>query len=241
VKGRVGAALSLLLAGAAIFSFGFWGPLLLSRVPLIATAPAMLVYIEHLAFALGVTLAAAGVLLLLKKAQWSVLLLKKAQWSVAALAALLGATQLYNLSGFAEFDSIWSSRRLVKNLDARAGPEFVWVSEGSKEIGASAGIAYYLGQDAAGNARSVYVMKDDPRRPPPGFPGPDPKYLLDHKALQELWESSTPVLFVTDFQRTDWFNNHALMPEGEAFLIDTGDTGGNRRVYGNAAARRKLE
>jgi 4-amino-4-deoxy-L-arabinose transferase-like glycosyltransferase len=220
----------LAVAGAAIFSAGFWLPPMLSNIPDLAAAPETLERINTMALLLGTALMAGGVLLLLKRHGGS----------LALLTTGLAFASVYNERGFGNFEPVRSSKRLVTALNPQLGPEAIWVSEGSKEIGASAGIAYYLGVDARGQARTVLVMEDDKRRPPPAFPPPKPAYLIRHERLNELWESETPVVFVTDFQRSGKDPNDApLLPENAGAALELAGTG-HRRVYANPAAHEKL-
>jgi hypothetical protein len=221
---------TLVVLGAVIFSAGFWVPDLIDEVPLIRSMPAMLVYVAHLGFALGVALAAGGVLLLLKRERIG----------MAALAVILTATQFYNLQGFAEFDAIWSSRQMMAKMKPLIADDVVWISEGSKEIGAAAGTAFYLRQDKDGNSRNVLVMKDSKGREPPAFPGAEPSYLIDKPRLAELWASSQAAVYVTDFHRSDWVNDPPSLPPGDLHEVDLQGAAGNRRVYANDAAWQRL-
>jgi len=224
-KGRRSAGWMLLLGGVAIFSAGFWAPEQLQKIPLIRSMPMMLTYIAHLAFALGVSFMVGGIFLLLRRP------LK----SIAMMGLCLAVTQLYNVSGFAEFDQIWSSRKTVDALKPLTGEDVIWITEGSKEIGAAGGIAYFLGRHEDGRARCVLVMKDTPGREPPIFPGAPPKYLIDRQQLAELWKGPKPIVYLTDFQRTDWVNDPPNLPP-EPLNEVTPKQAGNRKVYLNSAA-----
>lgn len=205
----------MILAGLLVFTAGLWLPRRLAQVADLQAAPDTLLYMTPLCMLMGLGMLAAGVLLLARKPGWG----------VAALGVLLGVAGAVNTGGFAAFDPVRSSKRLVLALSDAAGEDCIWVSEGSKEIGASAGIAYYLGLDKNGQARRVLIVSDDPRRPPPRFPDPQPDYLIGREALDRLWQSPQPVLFVTDFLRTpkdwqdlpdmsfkDWQNRPGAMP-----------------------------
>lgn len=228
-KERLTAACTFFLIGAATFGAGFFLGEKLKTIPDLAATPALLTMIPQLAFMLGLALALGGALLYFRKPALSML----------ALGLLLGAADIANVSGFAAYDSVLSSKRLVSNLQQKVGSDFIWVSEGSKEVGASAGIAFYLGQDSSGNARSVYIMSDDDRRPPPDFPGSRPAYLKTHDELNALWDGDKPVLFVTDFQRSNWLYDYPMLPKHVAGCFQD-ETCGNRRVFANRAAWKKL-
>lgn len=227
---RVGLGAIFAVVGAVIISAGFWVPSLLREIPDLVAAPGTIENIPGMAFLLGSALLVGGVLLLLRRTGWSALL----------LTAGIAFACVYNVKGFGDFDAVRSSRNLVRTLNPIVGPEAIWISEGSKEIGASAGISYYLGTDAKGKARSVFVMEDDKRRPPPAFPPPKPGYLIDQKRLNELWVSDKPVLFVTDFQRLKWTPEEAPhLPQNASEPLPVKNTG-HRRVYGNEAARKRF-
>ena len=217
------------LFGVALVIASFIVAEKLKSVPLTATATQMPGYVSFLSLSLGVMLLSGAVLLLLKRTAAA----------LAAMAVLIGAIGIYNISGFGALDDIWASKKLVRDVSARVDAQTVWISEGSKEIGASAGIAYYLGRADDGQARTVYVMRSDSRRPPPGFPDPQPRYLMDRNQLNLLWTSTTPALFVTDFLRTNWDADGPQFPDGERHRVST-PHGGNRHVYANRAAIEKF-
>jgi 4-amino-4-deoxy-L-arabinose transferase-like glycosyltransferase len=233
-KGRQWASWTLLGVGLVIFSAGFWVGGLLKPISFIQAMPSMLTYISHLCFALGVALTVGSFFLLLQR--------KNA--SIAALGILLAATQIYNVQGFSEFDTIWSSRKTVAALSVLKGEEVTWITEGSKEIGAAGGIAYYLGLDSHKKSRQGWVMKDSPGREPPIFPGPVASYLIDKKRLAEMWIEDKPIVYLTDFQRTEWEFDPASLPmlddahKTELHEIPeiTPTQTGNRKVFVNEAA-----
>ncbi|HEY9600608.1 MAG TPA: glycosyltransferase family 39 protein [Allocoleopsis sp.] len=92
--------------------------------------------------------------------------------------------------------------------------------------------------------RIVLVLTDGGHnRLPPDFPGPRPEYAITKRELQEYWNSSRPVVFVTDFMRQsnpqqssenspDPPNRNLPQDAGEPLLVV-----GPRKLYGNSAAR----
>ena len=54
--------------------------------------------------------------------------------------------------------------------------------------------------------------------------------------LAELWASSQPVVYITDFHRSDWVNDPPSVPPGKLHEVDMKGSSGNRRVYANDAA-----
>ena len=233
---RIGArmgALTFIVTGAVILSALFWLPGRLKSIPDIIAAPGVLDCIPYLTVFMGLSLVGGGILLALKKTQWS----------MAVMTICLGLAGLYSVTGFNAFDDVRSSKHLVENLRAKAGADCVWVSEGSKEIGASAGIAFYLGKNETGAARTVFILEakmDDTHRAPPVFPGPRLNYLITPEELQNLWNENRPVLYVTDFQRTDWLNDYPVLPSGSLNLVPSAN-GGSRRVYANACAWKRIQ
>jgi 4-amino-4-deoxy-L-arabinose transferase-like glycosyltransferase len=229
--GRIQAAMSFMLCGAAILSAAFWAPGLLRRAPQLIGAHEMPHLVAVLALLLGSALLLGGFFLAVRK---TVL-------ALAVLFALLGAAEIQSVRGFRLCSKVLSSKRLVEHLRAKAGPDCVWISEGSRELGASASLSYYLGQDAQGNARTVRVMKDSPLRPPPQFPGPEPSFYLDAQGLNTLWRGGRPALFVTDVYRTDWKTDPPSLPEpeGERHEIPLPWLG-LRKVYANNEAWKRV-
>ena len=92
--------------------------------------------------------------------------------------------------------------------------------------------------------RIVLVLTDGGHnRLPPDFPGPQPGYAITKRELQEYWNSSRPVVFVTDFMRQpnsqqspenppDPPNRNLPQDAGEPLLVV-----GPRKLYGNSVAR----
>jgi hypothetical protein len=224
------AAATLTIFGMSLTIAAVLLPKWLRAIPDLASAPNLLHLIPTVALIMGVGIVAGGRLLLRKRAALG----------LAVIGVTLGAADIANVSGFGDFDSVLSSRKLVNSLREKVGPDCIWVSEGSKEIGASAGIAFYLGRDATGRARNVLVMSDDTRRPPPKFPGVPADYLITRTQLAERWGGSTPMLFITDFQRTDWLVDYPHLPPDVAGCETDPLITGNRRVYANAAAWKRM-
>ncbi|MFH0939801.1 MAG: glycosyltransferase family 39 protein [Planctomycetota bacterium] len=223
--GRRAAAGTLLLTGVAVAGCGFFMPILLKNVHPLTAVLMLPDFISGVAFAFGGALIIGGFLLALNRTTW-------------ALTALIAALAVVNLrvgDGFIVCDNIYSAKQLVENLHSRIDDDVIWISEGSKEIGGSAGLSFYLGADAMGQARTVFVMDDDVRRPPPKFPV-RPQYLINHAELKIIWSGCKPALFVTDFQR-DWSEckDQPLLPDGDVYQVEV-RFGGHRRVFANQAA-----
>ncbi|MGD0094356.1 MAG: glycosyltransferase family 39 protein, partial [Planctomycetota bacterium] len=227
--GRLLAGVSFMLCGAACASAAFWAPALLQSSPQLAGVPEMPQFAERLALLLGSALLLGGLLLLVRRAGLA----------LAALFVLLSGVNIYNVGGFRLCAEVCSSARLVERLRGAAGTDCVWISEGSRELGASAGIGFYLKEDSQGNARTVRVMEDGLNRPPPRFPTPQP-YLLNREGLAKLWNSGQPALFVTDVYRTDWKKDPPALPEGERHEVEPG-WHGQRKVYANKQAWERIQ
>jgi len=92
--------------------------------------------------------------------------------------------------------------------------------------------------------RIVLVLTDGGHnRLPPDFPGPRPGYAITKRELQEYWNSSRPVVFVTDFMRqpnSQQSPDNSLDPPNRNLPQDAGEpllVVGPRKLYGNSAAR----
>jgi 4-amino-4-deoxy-L-arabinose transferase-like glycosyltransferase len=228
-RGRLAAGVMYSLLGMAIAMGSVTLPSLLRDIPQLAAVPELPPFVVGLAMLIGVALWAGG----------AMLMMRQASWALAAMFVILAAAEMHTATGFAAYQNTISSKTLVTELRNAAGPECVWISEGSKELGAAAGIGFYLGQDANGGARTVLVMEDDPRRPPPAFPGAEPAYRTTQDELAEIWASGRPALFVTDVMRTDWQRDEPQLPPGEKHLVPLKCIT-RRRVYANAAAWERL-
>lgn len=235
-RGRTGASIAFILSGLAVILGGLLVPGAIAEIRELKAAPGTVDVVDEIAYILGAAMLTGGVLLYLRRSSLALL----------ATVVIFSLASIHNLAGFRAFDAVRSSRRVVENLREKAGPDCIWISEGSKEIGASAGIAYYLGQDAKGGSRSVYIMKDGDKahRSPPKFPYGEPKYLIDTAKLNALWSGTVPVLFVTDFQRKSFDTDPPRLPEGEKHELSAELKGvecGQRRVYANPAAYARIK
>ncbi|MBI3830965.1 MAG: glycosyltransferase family 39 protein [Planctomycetes bacterium] len=232
----------LLAVGATVFSAGFWLRPFVETLPEMRTAPGTLELMPATAWTLGAAMLAASGFLFARRpraaAAWMILLL--------AWAWMDGG------EGFMRFEDVRASRRMVAELNPQLGPDCLWVAEGSKELGASAGIAFYLGADTRGLPRTVRVMDDDPRRPQPSFGLAPRDWAMTHAQLESLWMSPRPAVFVTDLMRRDFEHPeeeplYYAEPNGAALrlLPLLGDPlpqmYGFRKVYLNPAARKRLE
>jgi hypothetical protein len=160
-------------------------------------------------------------------------------WAGAMLFFFLGLGITQAGAGFDDFEDVRASKNLVRKLDATLGMDTVWVSEGSFEMGASAGIAYYL-LPKDGKPRFVRVMDDDDRRTQPVF-GKNTRrdYALLQPELAELWKSEKPVVYITDLMRRDWKADPPNLPPNAGDPVKEYETG-FRKVYLNNAARKKI-
>ncbi|GMV83638.1 MAG: hypothetical protein AMXMBFR7_48220 [Planctomycetota bacterium] len=241
----------LALTGAAIFSAGFWVTPLVARIPDMARAPEALALIPSMAWLLGAAFLAGGAAL------WG----GHPRAAVLVLFLGMGLGFVCAADGFAAYQDVRSSKRLVAELDAKLGAGTLWVFEGSYELGAAGGLSFYLGADAQGRPRTVRVMLDDPRRPQPVFANLPRHYGMLRDELLARWTSEEAVVFVTDPMRRDWDAPeqrplaYVMDPEAERrreLILKRAEWGveilgaplaeeyGFRRVYANAAARRKL-
>lgn len=225
-----GPGVLLLALGAVVFSAGLWAPGLVTEVPEIQHAPATIGFIPWMAFLLGAAMLISAFFLLQDRARAG----------LAWLCLLMGLANMMAAEGLVAFQGIRTSKQMVADLDPKLGPAAVWVSEGSNELGASAGIAYYLGADENGKAHTVRVMTDDERRPQPQFGKLPRDYETTLAGLNALWQSDKPVVFVTDLMRKpgEWDEKNAPhLPENAGEPVGAY---GFRKVYANEAARKRL-
>jgi hypothetical protein len=146
-----------------------------------------------------------------------------------------------SVTAFGTLNSVFSAKHLVERLAPAVGKECVWVSEGSSEVGASSGLTFYLRHHNAADSSEVKIMSDDTRRPPPSYPGVTPQYLIDHKQLDALWSGDKQVLFVTDFQRTDFETDKPMLPQTDCNQVPVPESiTGHRHVYANTLAWDRL-
>ncbi|HLX63974.1 MAG TPA: glycosyltransferase family 39 protein [Planctomycetota bacterium] len=232
-RGRKLAALLLLLFGIAVAVVPFFLKDFLIKQPDLAAAPQTLDYIPGFAVAIGAGMCCCGIMLLAGKTGAALL----------ALCVPIGIGEAYNTQGFAAFDRVRSSRRMVEDLlkNKKVPPDCIWISEGSLELGAAAGTAFYLGTDNDERARFVYVVNsDNPNRRPPNFPGGKPEYLIDEAELNRTWSSPKPVLYVTDFLRhAKKTDDPIALPPDPRHRIEVEDAG-HRQVWANEAAWVKM-
>ncbi len=216
--------------GLVTLSAGFWVTPLVKDFPELKAAPTTLEQIPLMAFMLGGALTTGGLLLMVGRTRWA----------AAAVCVLMGLANMKAADGLVAFQDIRSSKRMVSELDPLLKKDALWVSEGSFELGASAGIAYYLGNDGEGKPRFVRVMTDDVRRIQPKFGNLPRTYETNMKQLQELWDSPRPVVFVTDMMRKDFESKDKQpnLPAGHGNPWK--ERYGFRRVYGNKAAWARL-
>jgi len=219
----------LVALGGAVFSAGFWVVPFLEKIPVLAAVPETLRCVPWMAWLFG-----AGLLT-------SALFFRQARPRAAGFwaCAFCSVAWLFSTDGFAGFQDILSSKRLVEYLNPRLGTDATWISEGSNELGAPAGIAYYLGCDEFGRARTVFVMDDDVRRPQPEFAeGLPRKWAMRRDGLNAYWVSPQPVVFVTDPMRRDWVKDVPWLPdEPGAPVLNCGF----RHVYANRAAQERMK
>ena len=142
--------------------------------------------------------------------------------ALLVLCAPIAVGEALNTEGFAAFDRVRSSKRMVAQVQ-KLGPDYrMWVSEGSAELLPPAEWLFYSKTDASGRARFVYVMNSDsPYRRPPSFPGKAPEYLLNDEQLEKMWVSSEPVVYVTDPLRPPEQNRRSSQAPADAGARDS--------------------
>jgi 4-amino-4-deoxy-L-arabinose transferase-like glycosyltransferase len=217
------------LMGLATLGSAAFLPRMLADIPDLENTPALLRAIPIEALIAGAVLVLCGLLI-----HW-----RKERTALIGLVLLMAALEVFNVREFANFDWIASSKRMVEALAPAVGSDCIWISEGSDEVGSSAGTAFYLRQNTPNKTAFVLIMGQDPKRPPPIYPGPPLKFFIDQNRLDELWGSKAPVLYVTDFKRTDWERDKPTLPSKDRRLVPL-KVAGHRQVYANAEAWRRL-
>ena len=242
ISNRVPPGVVFTLIGIAVIVVGFYiGPLLKSK-PEIMAAPEILNFMPGFAALIGSALTLGGILMLAGRPFTGML----------ALGLLLLIGEAANTAGFAAFDQVRSSKRMITELLPKTKSDWIWIYEGSLELGAAGGMAFYLGTDDQGHARTLRVMKEQiepdekgeihvsARRTPPSFPGPEPAYLLSGTELRTIWSGPKPALFITDFLRDDPNIDPPNLPPEPRHPIPV-SAAGQRKVYANEAAWRLMK
>jgi 4-amino-4-deoxy-L-arabinose transferase-like glycosyltransferase len=203
----------------------------LSAIPDLTMTPMIMTEILTIAVLMAIGFLLCGIFLMANK-QFV---------AIAAMLIFMAAAEVVSVTAFGALNSVFSAKHLVEKIAPAVGNECKWISEGSSEVGASSGLTFYLRQRGAIEASNVLIMSDDPRRPPPSYPGVTPEYLLDHKQLAAIWNTSEPALFVTDFQRTDPVADKPMLPETDCALVPIPmAVTGHRQVYANSSAWNRL-
>ncbi len=226
------AAGAMALVSVAAFAAIRFLPPILTDIPDLKITPDLLKAIPLETASIGVTMAAVAYLLYSRKDPLALIV----------LVGLMAALAVFNVSEFANFDAITSSKKMVKELAPVVGDDCVWISEGSDEVGASAGTAFYIRQYTTKKDARVLILNDNPKRPEPAYPGAPLIFFINKTQLDELWDRNVPTLYVTDFKRTDWDADKPTLPSKN--LHDLGlkaEVSGHRRVYANPAAWEKLK
>ena len=230
-RGRQLAAVVAIVCGLGIAVAGQVVGASLKDISDIQVAPQTLEFMPGFALLIGGGMIVCGALLLARKTGAALLAL--------CLPILIG--EAFNTAGFAAFDRVRSSKRMVAELGPKIGQDAIWISEGSLEIGSAGGTSFYLGSNNQG-ARYVHVMNSDSQyRRPPSFPGKPPAYLTSEEELQTIWKSESPVVFVTDFLRTPGRTDDPIrLPPEPRFKVEV-EGSGHRQIYANPAAQKRLK
>jgi len=253
--GRYTAALLFGFLGISCCVAAFWLPgAALQSLPEIARVPGVGSILVALLLPLGLGLLLGGVLLAYRRSHLALI-------SLFVGLAIAWASMT---NGFAAVQDFRSSKTLIETANARLGPTTLWSFEGSRELGAAGAMSYYLDPNGEDQWSKIPGMTDDgslppgwvkgkpgtayriimvladsgPNRIPPQFPGPTPEYLVSQDQLQVYWNSSRPVVLVTDFLRQP---NQPQDPPDLNLPRNAGQPlleVGPRKLYGNAAARK---
>ena len=213
-------------------------------------------------------LALAVVLILALGSLFTGIELLKSNYHSAFIGLLVGLFALYSVIplGFGIYQDLRSSKKLVTLARGVLPNSTLWVFEGSREIGAAAGLSYYLNQGianfkfdsvateqkfeeapglVAGKDNTYYlnvlVLEDGgANRLPPQFPGAKPDYLKNKQQLQIYWESDRPAIFITDFLRDPNDPQDPIMANLPEPAQEITFNGSNKKLYINQAAANYL-
>jgi 4-amino-4-deoxy-L-arabinose transferase-like glycosyltransferase len=218
-------------------------------------------------YSIVTSLVAATLLVLALGSLLSGIELLKQNYSLSFKSLIISLFLIYTIITivFSFYQDIRSSKNLVSIVNNHLPVNTLWIFEGSREIGAAAGLTYYLNQGqeieftaesslnkqaipvgiVSGQNQKVYrnvlVLEDSGNnRIPPQFPGKKPNYLIERQQLQAYWDSARPVIFITDFLRDfhnpqDPINLNLPNNTSQSFLQI-----GKRQVYLNQAAIRSV-
>jgi 4-amino-4-deoxy-L-arabinose transferase-like glycosyltransferase len=240
------------ILGVGIGSVSLWLPWIRNLLP------AAVLGSDLIRWSLPVTILSGGLWII---GGWS-LSKNRPHWGLGAIALGLMGLQIMASFGFGVMQDGRSSKTLMERANQRLGSEVVWVFEGSQELGAAGAMSFYLNRFQPWTSpqsrslapsdlplgwanppngqryRIVLVLTDGgKKRLPPAFPGDRPPYALTRSQLQQLWNQSQPVVFVTDFLRQpgdphDPPNLNVPSGAGTPLLVIE-----SRRLYGNPAAK----
>jgi 4-amino-4-deoxy-L-arabinose transferase-like glycosyltransferase len=253
--GRQTRGMLFCVLGLAIATSVFWAPhALINTFPELPSTSDISSALVVILLSSGLGLLAGGILMLINRP------------TLALVGLFLGLAIAWAgmVHGFSLSQDFRSSKTLIETAEPRLGLATLWTFEGSRELGAAGAMSYYLDRQghhslaeisanaasmkalpagwAEGSSETAYrvvqVLTDGgPNRLPPKFPGEPPRNWITQKQLQAYWDSSRPVVFVTDFLRkpndpTDPANLNLPLGAGEPLLVIQ-----PRKLYGNAAAR----
>ncbi|MEI6236508.1 MAG: glycosyltransferase family 39 protein [Planctomycetota bacterium] len=220
------------LVGLVAFGAIYFLPPMLASIPDLAIMPVLLAAIKIEAALIGVVLLAAGYLIFSHRERIA----------MGLLVAMMVSLAIFNVREFANFDAITSSKKMVEKLAPLVGDDCVWISEGSDEVGAAAGTAFYIRQNTSNKNAFVWIMNVNPKRPEPKYPGPALKCFINQKQLDEKWDADVPTVYVTDFKRSDWQADKPVLPSNNLHdLMLPAEISGHRKVFANPAALNRLK
>lgn len=262
IWGRRVAAVLFGLVGWVAVSALFWVPSLLSQVPELSTMRELQSLVRWVAIALGLGFFGAGISLWVRRPDRALVSLflgfavtyaavasgfaafqdfRSSKTLVETANARLGVETLWVFEGSRE---LGAAGAMSYYLDRKGNhPRSALPVSDSPTLNPSQGRgdrAVPLGW-APGKNNTAYqivlVLTDSgANRIPPAFPGDRPRYAITKLDLQQLWQATRPVVFVTDFLRqpTDPADPPTLNLPAEAGspLLRVGP----RTLYGNAAA-----
>jgi hypothetical protein len=265
-KGRIAAGVSFCLLGLVACSASVWVPGVVRHLPELSNYPDLSWLMVAIALLIGLGCLIGGIAILLIRPNLALIAIfvgfvsayafvtqgfavvqdfRSAKTLIETANPRLGLTTLWTFEGSRELGaagamSYYLDRKGDRNFPKEAGEQ--------RKITSQSHIPNFPPGWANGKGNTAYrivlVLTDGgANRLPPDFPGPRPGYAITKRELQEYWNSSRPVVFVTDFMRQpdaqqtpenppDPPNRNLPQDASEPLLVV-----GPRQLYGNSAAR----
>ena len=217
-----------------MISFGaiYFLPPILAGIPDLKITPDLLRAIPLETGAIGVVMLIAGYLLYSRKERIA----------LGVLVGLMVSLAVFNVSEFANFDAITSSKKWSPNWRRLLATIVSGFLKAQTKSAPAPVLRFYIRQNTTHKDAKVLIMNVDAKRPAPIYPGAPLIFFIDQKQLDDLWSKDVPTLYVTDFKRTDWEADKPHLPSKDLTDLQLkAEISGHRRVYANLAAWNRLK